>query len=417
MGECIRDYREKSQNPSLQAAFSYAWSAMACVTANRVETRGTRSTTQLFVVARSGSGKDYGRKMAQRLLARCGAQKRCGPTSLASGEGYATQLGRCSETFFPLDEAGRYFAREGRSSGLSANQRKIFDYINEAYTSAGMSYTPAARADAKNNYTIDCPCPTLLFSATPDSFFPALSEGIITGGFFGRTAFLTIREEIDYDKMYEKPYPSDATVEEATRWIRLVHEVDEACGNKPEPIQCDYTLESYQLVKDFGKGCNKVVRTRGGVCESLWGRLGDRLASLSMLIACSRLGAPRTELGSKESPSDIEILSSDVQLAIDILKWVTFEITGMLEEQFHDNEFSQLCANLTKYIAKRDGVTSRAALRNNFRTEKTAKAIDYLESTGAIYPVKVVAKKGQRGRHRVAAPSEPKAIAGFKLTK
>ena len=113
----------------------------------------------------------------------------------------------------------------------------------------------------------------------------------------------------------------------------------------------------------------------------------------------------------------IEILASDVQLAIDILKWITFQITGLLEARFHDNEFSQLCADLTQYVAKRDGVTSRRALRNNFRTEKTAKAIDYLESTGAIYPVKVVAKKGQRGRYRVAAPSESKAIAGFKLTK
>ena len=163
--------------------------ALACCSAivgRRYTCQGARGVLYVVAVAKSGVGKDVGRRCATNLLEKAGIGERVGTDDVASAAGLVKRLRECPVQFFPLDEFGR-LVEAFTSKNAGNHERQIITTLMKLWSSCGDTYYGKAYADSKAaSLKVENPACVVYGTTTPDVFYRALRGSDVVDGVLSR---------------------------------------------------------------------------------------------------------------------------------------------------------------------------------------------------------------------------------------
>ena len=188
VGEVIDFCLATAPYPNLVMAFAGALALQAFLAGRKVRDSGdNRTNIYLLGLAHSSAGKDWPRKLNTQIVHAIGLG-RCLGERLASGEGVQDALFADPAMLFQTDEIDGMLqsinkARDARHENMMSTLLTLY--------SASNSVLPMRRKAGKEYPgAIDQPCLILFGTAIPNHYYEALSERMLTNGFFARMLIL-----------------------------------------------------------------------------------------------------------------------------------------------------------------------------------------------------------------------------------
>jgi hypothetical protein len=185
IGQVARWIDSCSVHPAPVLSTAAAIVTVATIVGRAYSCQGARAPLYVVGIAKSGVGKDTGRRCAAGLLEAAGLGRRIGADDIASSSGIITKLRECPVQMFPLDEFGRML--EAYTSKNAGNhERQIITTLMKMWSSCGDTYHGKAYADGKLSQKIVEPAVVLYGTTTPDVFFRALRGADVVDGVLSR---------------------------------------------------------------------------------------------------------------------------------------------------------------------------------------------------------------------------------------
>ncbi len=249
--------------------------------------------TNLYILALVGasSGKDYPRKVNTYVMEQIGEIGSLGD-KFVSGEGLQDALFLQPNMLYQNDEIDELlFKLNDRNRG--AFVESIMGTLLTLYTSASTIYPMRRKSGKENPGVIDQPHLTVFGTATPQYYYGALSERMMSNGFFARMII------VDADKrpFSQDPVPVDQVSErvlETARWWQAFQPGD-LKGNlgkfHPKPITIPFDEKSTGFMRDYRRFADEEyskAEDKGDVVAmTVWGRANENARKLALLYACS----------------------------------------------------------------------------------------------------------------------------------
>lgn len=294
--------------PNLGLAFCGAMALQSYLCGRRVCTPGDlRPNIYLLALASSGTGKDFPRKVNSRVLLEIGHIGALGD-KFASGEGIQDALLRSPAMLFQNDEMDGVL----RQINLDRENRResIPNILLTLYTSANDIYPVRVKAGQKETVHIDQPHLTLFGTATPQYFYEALSQRMLTNGFFARLII------VDIGKRGRGQTPGSARhlpegILRTARWWADFQPGDRHANLlslHPEPhvvpLEPDAMEAMTALQRMTEAEYDRAEEMKDEVGRTAWSRTCENAGKLALLYACSAnhenpvIGLPAVEWAS-----------------------------------------------------------------------------------------------------------------------
>jgi hypothetical protein len=274
--------------PEPVLAFCGALSLQALLAGRKVrDAADNRTNLYVLGLANSGAGKDYPRKVNQRILLEVDLAE-CLGNSFASGEGIEDRLFVQPSALFQVDELDGLLLKVTQAK--DARHEQVVSILLQMYSSASSVYVMRAKA-GKERTVIDQPCLCIFGTAVPKHFYEAISPRLMTNGFLARMLILESQKRGQGREATVGPIP-DAILEIARWWAefqpgaagnfsawhpvpQLVHADDEALG----VLRAfrEYADAEYSRAEDRGDA----------VAMAIWARAYEKARRLSLIHACS----------------------------------------------------------------------------------------------------------------------------------
>ncbi len=250
-----------------------------------------RTNLYLLALVGASSGKDYPRKVNTHVMEQIGEVAALGDKFM-SGEGLQDSLFAQPSMLYQNDEIDELlFKLNDRNRG--AFVESIMGPLLTLYTSASTIYPMRRKSGKDHPGVIDQPHLTVFGTATPQFYYSALSERMMSNGFFARMII------VDADKrpFSQDAFPVDRIAErvlETARWWRAFQPGDMK-GNlgkfHPTPITVPFDGKSADFMRDFRRFADEEyskAEDRGDVVAmTVWGRANENARKLALLYACS----------------------------------------------------------------------------------------------------------------------------------
>ena len=173
--------------PEPVLAFCGALALQALLSGRKVrDPSDNRTNLYVLGLANSGAGKDYPRKVNQKILLEAGLSDGLGDT-FASGEGIEDRIFTHPAVLFQTDEIDGLMTKI--NLGKDARHEGIMNVLLKMYTSANSLYPMRVKAGREHG-VIDQPCLCIFGTAIPRHYYEALSLKMLTNGFFARMLIL-----------------------------------------------------------------------------------------------------------------------------------------------------------------------------------------------------------------------------------
>lgn len=308
----VMDYTlATSHYPNQAMAFCAALALQSFLAGRKVmDAGGSRTNLYILGLAYSGSGKDRGRKVNARILHGVGLGAALGE-KIASSEGLEDALSITPAMLFQMDEMDGML----QSINLARDPRfeAIVGSLLTLYTNSS-SFTTTRRKALKKGGSepavIDQPSLTLFGTATPDHWYGAMSERLLTNGFMSRMLV------IEGGKRAKGQDPQDPGIPErimltAKAWAETRLGAGNLSGTNPMPRVVPTTDEAAAAWKEI----QATVDAEWEACEerrdkvgtTIWSRVFEQAKKLALVYAVSE---------SKASP---RVTSSAVAWAADLM--------------------------------------------------------------------------------------------------
>ena len=274
--------------PEPTLAFGGAISLQGMLAGRKVRDEGD-NRTNLYVLglANSGAGKDYPRKVNQRILFEVGMTDCLGDT-FASGEGIEDRLFLNPSMLFQTDEIDGLMtkinqARDGRHEA-------IMNVLLKMYTSSNSVYPMRVKAGKEAN-VIDQPCLCIFGTAIPKHYYEALSLKMLTNGFFARMLILETGKRGKGQESVVGKLP-DSILDVASWWA----EQGAGPGGNleewhPEPRIIPHTQEAREVLRELRMRADQEyshAEDRGDPAGmAIWARANEKARRLALIYACS----------------------------------------------------------------------------------------------------------------------------------
>jgi hypothetical protein len=328
--------------PERTLAFAGALALQALLAGRKVrDAADNRTNLYVLALANSGAGKDYPRKVNQKVLLEAGLACSLADT-FASGEGIEDRLFAHPAVLFQTDEIDGLMTKI--TLGKDVRFEGIMNTLLKMYTSASGLYPMRVKAE-RDPGVIDQPCLCLFGTAIPKHYYEALSVKMLTNGFFARMLVLeTGKRGRGQDAVVRDPPES---VRAAARWWAEFCPGGK-CGNlstwHPSPRVVGQLPEAGDVLRAFREQADDEysrAEDRGDpVGMAIWARAHEKARRLALIYACS---------ADHVAP---QITVEGARWACDLVRHQTRRMLFMAGEHVSENEFDARCKKLVATLRK-----------------------------------------------------------------
>lgn len=284
--------------PNIPLAFCGALALQAVLAGRKVRDAGdNRTNLYLLALAYSSVGKDWPRKLNTHIMHRAGLVSGLGE-KFASGEGIQDALHGTPAMLFQTDEIDGLL--QSINKAKDARYENIMGTLLTMYSSANSIYPMRRKAGKEPPGVIDQPCLVVYGTAIPTHYYQALSERMLTNGFFARMLIVESgpRSEGQEPGIIEPP----SRILDAARWWS---DFNPGAGNlerfHPQPRVVEADDDARLLLTEARRTSEAEyagAESRGDpVGTTVWGRVPEQIRKLALLYAVSvSHEAPRIDL-------------------------------------------------------------------------------------------------------------------------
>lgn len=341
----VMDYcLETAPYPNPVLAFCGALSLQAFLAGRKVRDQAdNRTNLYLLGLAYSSAGKDSPRKLNARVLHHIGLEH-CLGDGFASGEGVQDLMYTTQSMLFQTDEIDGLL--QSINKAKDARHEYIMNTLLRMYSASNGVFTMRPKAGKDHRGSIDQPCLTIFGTAVPTHYYQALSERMLTNGFFARM----IVAESGPRGSGQEPRICDIPkrVLLAAKWWSDFRPVT---GNlhdsHPTPAIVEYTAGAEQLLIDGRRTCEseyaKAEKRGDSVGTTVWGRVNESSRKLALVYAVSE---------NHVSPLISEAAAAwGIQFATHQARRMLFQVQGHVA----DNPFEAECLKFLKKLWEAPG--------------------------------------------------------------
>jgi hypothetical protein len=378
--------------PNQPLAFCGALALQAFLGGRKVRDQAdNRTNLYLLSLAHSSSGKDWPRKVNSRILHATGQSHALGE-HFASGEGLQDALFVTSCMLFQTDEIDGLL--QSINKAKDARYEGILGTLLTIYSAASSVFPMRRKAGKEPAGAIEQPCLVIYGTAIPTHYYAALSERMLTNGFFARMLI------VEASKRGEGQEPTIADIpprilETATYWANFQPGKGNLDKFFPIPRIVAYTDEAQSLLIESRRRCEAEyaqAEERGdAVGTTVWGRTNEHIRKLALLYAIS---------ANHREPS---IDASAATWATEFATHQTKRMLFMAQSHVAENPFHAECLKVLKKLREAPDQTivhSVLLKRMKLDAQTFIKVIETLRQRNdiEIVPVKTATKTGNAYR-------------------
>ena len=284
MDHCL----ETAPYPNVALAFCGALVLQALLGGRKVrDSADNRTNIYLLALAFASGGKDWPRKLNTKILHHAGLLTALGE-KFASGEGIQDSLNLTPSMLFQTDEIDGLL--QSINKAKDARHENIMGALLSLYSSSNSLYPMRRKAGKEAPGVIDQPCLVVYGTAVPTHYYAALSERMLTNGFFARMLIVEAgcRNPGQEARIIEPP----PRILETARWWS---EFSPGSGNlqawHPVPLVVSGTEAARQLLIESRLSAEaeySSAELKGDpVATTVWGRVHEQTRKLALIYAIS----------------------------------------------------------------------------------------------------------------------------------
>ena len=246
-----------------------------------------RTNLYLLALAHSASGKDAPRKLNTEILHAVGMEKQVGGW-IASGEGLQDMLYINPCVLMQPDEIDGLLRSVNQSK--DARHEGLMDTLLTLYSSSNSIVPMRAKAGKDTGGTINQPNLVLLGTAIPNHYYEALSERMLTNGFFARMIVFECHKR----GLGQMPSVMDLpprVLNTAGYWANYKPTKGNLQNQNPKPGTVPRTPDAERMLQEIMvEAGEKYIKAEGGndtVATTVWGRATENTMKLSLIHAIS----------------------------------------------------------------------------------------------------------------------------------
>ena len=288
--------------PNQVMAFGGALALQAFLAGRKVRDPGdNRTNLYLLGLAHAGAGKDQSRKVNSDIIHSVGLGDGLG-LHFASGEGIQDALFQTPAMLFQTDEIDGML--QSINKAKDARHEAIMSTLLTMYSSANSIFPMRRKAGKESPGVINQPCLVVYGTAIPNHYYQALSERMLTNGFFARMIILEAGPRSPGQEPSIRNLPP--RVRETAQWWT---DYRPGTGNledwNPVPTIIEHSEEARGLLIEMRLEAEaqygKAEEASDPVGTTVWGRVSEHIRKLALLHAISENHlSPRISLAAVE---------------------------------------------------------------------------------------------------------------------
>lgn len=292
LGELASFIYAAAPRPVPEVALAAAIGLMAGITGRAYNISGTGLNQYVLLLAMTGAGKEAAASGINKLMNTIKMQVPTstgfiGPSEISSGSALFKYLGNQSQSF--LSMLGEFGLRLQAMSAHNANGSEVSlrRMFLDLYNKSGYSDVLQASAYSKkedSTHAVQSPAFSILGESTPERFYGALNEDMISEGLLPR--FLLIEYKGDRspnNKNHVNVTPSFQLIERLAALCAQCETVNHS--NPRRIINVGTSPEAEKLLDQFDTYADSKIKGAKEVIRQLWNRAHLKVLKLSALIA------------------------------------------------------------------------------------------------------------------------------------
>ncbi|NLE39432.1 MAG: hypothetical protein GX621_15530 [Pirellulaceae bacterium] len=330
--------------PNAAMAFCGSLALQAFLAGRKVRDPGdNRTNIYLLGLAHSDSGKDWPRKINVRIAHEVGLAH-CLGDRVASGEGIQDALLLNPSLLFQTDEIDGMLQVINKAK--DARYENIMGTLLTLYSSSNSVFPMRPKAGRQLPSAIDQPSLVLFGTAIPNHYYQALSERMLTNGFFARMIVLESGKRSEGQEPRIVALPSHI-VTTARWWADFRPGTGNLENWHPIPAVVEHSDKARQALIETRQAADAeyaVAEQQGDVVgTTVWGRVSEQTRKLALLYAVSENHeAPRIE-------------KAAVEWAAQVIVHQTRRMLFMAAQHVSDNPFEAECLKLIQKLREAPG--------------------------------------------------------------
>jgi hypothetical protein len=356
----VMDYcLETAPYPNVAMAFAGALALQATLSGRKVRDPGdNRTNIYILGLAHSSAGKDRPRKINAEILHTIGLSGQIGGR-FASGEGIQDALIAEPSMLFQTDEIDGML--QSINKARDARYESIMGTLLTMYSSANSIFPMRRKAGKEAPGAIDQPCLVVFGTAIPNHYYEALSERMLTNGFFARMIVLECGTRSAGREPRLLPLPN--RVLETARWWG---DFRSGTGNlenwHPVPQIVPQTDEAKAVLIETRLEAEaeyaKAEAADDSVGTAVWGRASEHTRKLALIYAVS------------ENHEHPEIGRAATEWASHLVLHQARRMLFMAQSHVADNPFHAECLKVIRRLrAAPGGELSHSALLKRMKMD------------------------------------------------
>jgi len=288
--------------PNPVMAFAGALALLAFLAGRKVRDSGdNRTNLYLLGLAHSAAGKDWPRKVNTRIMHEAGLAN-CLGERFASGEGIQDALLQTPGMLFQTDEIDGML--QSINKAKDARYEAVMSTLLTMFSSSNSVFPVRRKAGKEAPGVINQPNLVVFGTAIPNHYYEALSERMLTNGFFARMIILEAGPRGTGQEPVIRELPP-TVLANAKWWADFRPGTGNLENWNPVPVVIDHTDEAKRLLIETRERAEAEYTAAEGKGDSVgttvWGRVSEQVRKLALLYAVSENHlAPRIGLAAVE---------------------------------------------------------------------------------------------------------------------
>ncbi|RLE37767.1 hypothetical protein DRJ17_05830 [Candidatus Woesearchaeota archaeon] len=293
LGDIVRFILDTASFPQPAYALNAALTLVGTILGRRVCTEtGLRTNLYLISVGETGSGKEHPRKVVRKIFNAADIPEYNGGESLGSGQALLTRLSMTPCVLFQIDEFGQLM-QSIQLKNTARYNLEIMTNLMKLYSSADAEIigTEYANQLLRPRTKISYPCCSLHASATPETFYDAVTSKHVISGYLNR--FVVVDVSNQPMPLRQRRCSVVDIPQTILMWINKVIYMRSG-GDGPaviDPAQPIVVRETAEATNLFDR-LEAKIRERTNRSETkyqgdLWKRVWENAAKIALICACA----------------------------------------------------------------------------------------------------------------------------------